>query len=158
MLKSIREVKNNTPTIFITSLSDVDSLEKAFDLGCDDYIKKPFELQELKIRINHIKKQNNIESNDIIQIDQNYTYDYLNSTILCDDKKITLSTKESKVLEYLLKNKNRTISFDEIKSNIWNYDETPTDATIRTYIKNLRKVLGENMIVTIKGMGYKFES
>ena len=158
LLDELRKSKNLTPTIFITSLNDIKSLEKAFDIGCDDYIKKPFELKELEIRINHLKTVKLIDQNNIATINSKYQYDYLNKTILKDEEKITLSQKESKILEYFLKNKNRTISFEELTNNIWQYDTLPSNATIRTYIKNLRKTLDENIIVTVKGLGYKFES
>jgi len=158
LLEELRKRKNHTPTIFITSLNDVKSLEKAFKIGCDDYIKKPFDLKELEVRINHIKVVKQIDKNDIIIINEQYNYDYENTLIIRDNTKINLSQKESKILEYFLKNKNRTISFEELTNNIWQYDTIPTNATIRTYIKNLRKILGENMITTIKGLGYKFES
>jgi len=158
LLEELRERKNNTPTIFITSLNDIKSLEKAFKIGCDDYIKKPFDLKELEVRINHLKMVKQIDKNDIIIINEQYKYDYENTLIIRDDTKMNLSQKESKILEYFLKNKNRTISFEELTNNIWQYDAIPTNATIRTYIKNLRKILDENMIITIKGLGYKFES
>jgi len=158
LLDELRKSKNLTPTIFITSLNDIKSLEKAFDIGCDDYIKKPFELKELEIRINHLKTVKLIDQNNIATINSKYQYDYLNKTILKDEENITLSQKESKILEYFLKNKNRTISFEELTNNIWQYDTLPSNATIRTYIKNLRKTLDENIIVTVKGLGYKFES
>jgi len=158
LLTEVRERKNNTPTIFLTSLSDIKSLEKGFSLGCDDYIKKPFDLKELEIRINHLKVVKQIDIQDIIDINTNYKYDFKNFTIIENDKKTVLSQKESKILEYFIKNKNRIISFEEIINNIWKYDTTPSNATIRTYIKNLRKILDENIIVTVKGLGYKFES
>jgi len=158
LLQELRERKNNTPTIFITSLNDVVSLEKAFNIGCDDYIKKPFDLKELQIRIDYLKAIKQIEKNDIVPITANYQYDYANAIVIKNGEKITLSKKESKILEYFLKNKNRTISFEELTNNIWQYDTIPSNATIRTYIKNLRKILDENTIVTIKGLGYKFES
>ena len=158
LLSELRERKNLTPTIFLTSLSDIKSLEKGFSLGCDDYIKKPFELKELEVRINYIKTTKQIDLKDIITINDKYKYDFQNSMIIEEDKKTVLSNKESKILEYFIKNKNRTISFEEIINNIWEYDATPSNATIRTYIKNLRKTLDETIIVTIKGLGYKFES
>jgi len=157
LLEQLRERKNNTPTIFITSLSDVKSLEKAFQIGCDDYIKKPFDLKELEIRINHLKVVKQIDIQDVVTINSKYKYDFKNFTIIKDDTKTVLSQKESKILEYFIKNQNRTISFEEIINNIWKYDTTPSNATIRTYIKNLRKTLDEHIIVTVKGLGYKFE-
>lgn len=157
LLKELRERKNLTPTIFLTSLSDIKSLEKGFSLGCDDYIKKPFDLKELEIRINHLKVVKQIDLQEILPINQKYKYDFKNFTIIENDKKTTLSQKESKILEYFIKNQNRIISFEELISNIWKYDTTPSNSTIRTYIKNLRKILDENIIVTVKGLGYKFE-
>lgn len=157
LLTEIRERKINTPTIFITSLSDIKSLEKGFEIGCDDYIKKPFDLKELEIRINHLKAVKQIDLQEIIPINHKYKYDFKNFTIIEDDKKVVLSQKESKILEYFIKNKKRIISFEELINNIWKYDTTPSNATIRTYIKNLRKVLDDDIIITVKGLGYKFE-
>jgi len=158
LLQELRERKNNTPTIFITSLSDIKSLEKGFSLGCDDYIKKPFDLKELEIRLNHIKVIKQIDMQEIVAINSLYKYDFSLQSIIKKDSTISLSQKESKILEYFIKNKNRTISFEELTANIWQYDTTPSNATIRTYIKNLRKILDENSITTIKGLGYKLES
>jgi len=158
LLTELRERKNHTPTIFLTSLSDIKSLEKGFAIGCDDYIKKPFDLKELEIRINHLKVVKQIDIQEIIDINAKYKYDFTNFTVIENDKKTVLSQKESKIFEYFIKNKNRIISFEEIINNIWKYDTTPSNATIRTYIKNLRKILDENIIITAKGLGYKFES
>lgn len=157
LLAELRVNKNKLPTIFITSLNDIKSLEKAFNIGCDDYIKKPFNLKELEIRINHLKNSKQIDMQETIKINHKFKYDFRNCSILQDDKKIRISQKESKILEYFIKNKNRTISFEEFTSNIWEYDNTPSNATVRTYIKNLRKLLDKNIIITTKGLGYKFE-
>ena len=157
LLQELRERKNNTPTIFITSLSDIKSLEKGFSLGCDDYIKKPFDLKELEIRLNHIKVIKQIDMQEIVSINNLYQYDFALQSVIKKDRTISLSQKESKILEYFIKNKNRTISFEELNANIWQYDTTPSNATIRTYIKNLRKILDEHSITTIKGLGYKLE-
>lgn len=158
LLRSIKEVKIDIPAIFITSLNTIDDLQKGFDVGCDDYIKKPFELKELEIRINHLKKIKHIDSFDTIKITQNIQYDFLNHKIINQDTNIILSNKEAKIFEYFINNKSRIISIEELVSNIWEYDTIPTNATIRTYIKNLRKIVGEEMIVTVKGIGYRFEN
>jgi DNA-binding response OmpR family regulator len=158
LLQELRERKNLTPTIFLTSLSDIQSLEKAFSLGCDDYIKKPFDLKELEIRINHLKIVKQIDLQETVIINDKYQYNFTNFTVIEKEKTTVLSQKESKFLEYFIKNKNRIISFEEIVNNIWKYDTTPSNATIRTYIKNLRKIMDEHVIVTVKGLGYKFES
>ena len=156
LLKNLREDNINTPAIFITSLNEPMDLKEGFKSGCDDYIKKPFETYELHLRIDNIKRLYKLDKSYISKLSSNSTYNYNTSTITIDDKEFVLSKKELKVFEYLLKNRNRSVSIDELSLNIWTYDNRPTDSTIRTYIKNFRKILGENSITTIKGVGYNF--
>ena len=153
-LSSIRSSSNNTPTIFITALNDVEDMKLGFDSGCDDYIKKPFELEELELRINNIKRLYNLDS--LIVIDTNTFLDKENFTITIGDMKKSLREKEFFLLEYLAKNHTRTISHDELCSNVWTYENTPTDATIRSYIRTLRAIVGSEKIETVKRIGYRF--
>lgn len=153
-----KELKNSLidiPTIFITSLHTTEDVEIGFNSGADDYIKKPFDLSELKIRINNIKRLRNIGNQGKIILNENIFYDFTVKSIYNFGKEYSLSKTEAKVFEYFLKNKNKTISIEEISLNNWVYDEMPIATTIRTYIKNLRKILGKEMIITIKGIGYK---
>ena len=156
LLKSLREIDNNTPTIFITSLNTSTDLENGFSAGGDDYIKKPFELKELELRINNIKRMYNIETNDVVKIDTNITLNMQSNMLNCNNNQIQLAKKEADVLKYFIKNKNKIISIDELTINVWNYDEAPSSATVRTYIKNIRKNIGAQFITNIKGLGYKF--
>jgi len=82
--------------------------------------------------------------------------DLQNHTILKDNKTFTLAKKESAVLQYLLTNSSRSVSIDELISNIYSYEDSVEASTIRTYIKNLRKILGEEKILNIRGVGYRF--
>lgn len=152
-LTKLRTNDDNTPTIFITALNGIDDVKKAFQSGCDDYIKKPFELEELELRINNIKRLYNI-SNKIV-VDKNITLDKGNLTIQINDEIKHLREKEFQILEYIIKQTN-AVSNDELSINIWHYDDIPSDATIRTYIKNLRNIIGKEKIETIKGVGYRF--
>ena len=79
------------------------------------------------------------------------------SKIFRDDKIINLALKERDILKYFCTHKNRIISSDELLQNIWAYDDMPTDATIRVYIKNLREIIGKEKITTIRSVGYRFE-
>ncbi len=154
-LKNLRNNNITTPAIFITSLNSVEDLEEGFSIGCDDYLKKPFELKELELRINNIKRLLHLEDDEIYineKIRFNLKLHYINN----DSIKTNLPLKEVQILKYLLNNANRYISQDELASNIWSYDGAPTSSTIRTYIKNIRKVIGKEYIQTIKGVGYKF--
>ena len=113
-------------------------------------------MSELQLRIENIKRLRQIDNYGQIKID-NYTfYDYEKKVIIRNNEEFNLSKIETKILEYFLKNKNKTISIDEISVNNWVYDEMPESTTIRTYIKNLRKKLNDETITTLKGIGYRF--
>ncbi len=155
-LKELRVRNINTPAIFITSLNSTEDLKKGFESGCDDYIKKPFELQELNLRINNIKRLFNIDNNSEMKIGTNITYNMNTYELNNDGIKTTLPKKEAKILEYFINNENKIISSEELSVNVWSYEEYPLSSTIRTYIKNLRKLLGEESISTLKGVGYRF--
>ena len=156
LLKNIRQNNINIPTIFITSRHTSDDVKIGFNSGCDDYIKKPFELSELQLRIENIKRLRQIESYGQVKIDEDTSYNYERKIIIRNNEEFNLSKIETKILEYFLKNKNKTISIDEISVNNWVYDEMPESTTIRTYIKNLRKKLNDETITTLKGIGYRF--
>ena len=156
LLKDLRLKEILTPAIFLTSLNQVDDIEKGFKSGCDDYIKKPFELKELDIRINNIKRLFNIENQDIIQISKEIYLDKKNLLINKEQNKIHIAKKECEVLEYLINNSAKTVSIGELSLNVWAYEDAPISSTIRTYIKNLRKILGDEYIINLRGVGYRF--
>ena len=156
LLKNIRQNNINIPIIFITSRHTADDVKIGFNSGCDDYIKKPFELSELQLRIENIKRLRQIDNHGQIKIDNDTFYNYEKKVITRNHEEFNLSKIEAKILEYFLKNKNKTISIDEISVNNWVYDEMPESTTIRTYIKNLRKKLNDETITTLKGIGYRF--
>lgn len=153
-LKELRSEGNTTPTIFITALKDVKDMKIGFKSGCDDYIKKPFELDELDLRIENIKRIYKLDS--IIQLDEQIQIDRSKSLLILDGKEQLLREKDFAILEYLAKNHQKIVSHEELCQNIWEYDTMPSDATIRTYIKNLRKIIGSDKIKTMKGVGYRF--
>lgn len=154
-LKNLRDNNITTPAIFITSLSSVEDMEEGFKAGADDYLKKPFELKELELRINNIKRLLHLEEDEII-IDENIRFNTKLNFVDNDSIKTKLPLKEAQILKYLANNTNRCVSQDELSSNIWSYEGSPTSSTIRTYIKNIRKIIGDEYIETIKGVGYRF--
>ena len=157
LLKSLKENFIDIPSIYITSLHTSKDMKEGFDCGADDYIKKPFSLNELELRINNIKRLRQIDNNEIKILNEDFSYNYNSKDLIFKNKEVHLSKMEAKVFEYLLKNINKAISIEEISLNNWVYDEVPTATTIRTYIKNLRKILGKERIVTIKSVGYKLK-
>jgi len=157
LLKELREKGNTTPAIFITSLNSIDDLTKGFDSGCDDYIKKPFVLKELLIRVESIMKRNFFHTkNETLKIDENIEYDIDANLLYVDGKEQSLNNKESKLLKLFLQNSNQVLSHERIYEYLWSYDETYSESALRTYIKNLRKIIGKEKIVSLKKQGYKF--
>ncbi len=153
ILAYLREIGNTTPTIYITSLSSIDDLTKGFDLGADDYLRKPFELEELNARIKYIVKRYRLHEE--IEFD-GMKFIPKAHQIITGDKVIEMRQKEAKVLEYFIRNTGKIISCDEIIENVWDDKSVPTHATIRTYIKNLRKIFDKEYFENIKGEGYRF--
>jgi len=155
VLRTIREYKNNTPIIMITAYQDTKHLKEAFENGGDDYIKKPFDLEELDQRINKICKYFAIEQTEEIIIKENITFIPSDKTLTIDGKLVKIAQKESDMLKYFCTHANRVISTDEFLQNIWTYEVMPNDATIRVYIKTLRELIGKDVISTHRGIGYK---
>jgi len=152
MLGYLREIRNRTPAIFITSLGDLKNLKKGFELGAQDYLKKPFELDELAIRIEHHLKNLGTMPRPCGPFRFHPARHALEHE---DGSFLPLKLKESRILAYLLSREGEIVSFEELIENLWQEEQAPTYATIRTYIKNLRKILGYEMIENVKGEGYR---
>lgn len=157
LLSEAREAEVGAPAIFITSLDSVDDLEKGFVSGCDDHIRKPFSLKELKIRIETLLRRGFYhKSKELIQIDKNIYYDTKNNELIVNKEIISLGQKESMLLKLFMKNGGEIIAHERIYRHLWDFDEESSDTALRTYIKNLRKIIGKEKIVSIKKQGYKF--
>ncbi len=155
LLASMRERKDLTPAIMITSRNTSRDVKEGFGVGCDDYIKKPFEFEELDARIDHIVRVYGLKRKEPIELAKGLFFDPTRHRILHDGDWITLTPKASEVLHYLYRNRGRIVSREELLGNLWSYEEAPTDATLRSYIKMLRKHVPQ--IVTERGVGYGFE-
>jgi DNA-binding response OmpR family regulator len=157
ILKNIRDQEVTTPAIFITSLNSMSDLESGYESGCDDYIRKPFALKELKLRVESILKREFFHANDAkVHIDSNIYYDTANDVLSVDDQSVQLKNKEAKLLKLFLQNKDKTLDHEVIYEALWDYDEQISESALRTYVKNLRKYLGKEKIVSIKKLGYRF--
>ena len=156
LLKSIRDTNNSTPAIFITSLNSVDSLEEGYKSGCDDYIRKPFELKELLLRVQTIIKREYPDKKDFVKVCDNINFDTNTNELYKEGEIVKLNYKEKRLLKLFLQHPNELIVHERIYDNIWEYDEQYSDNSLRTYIKNLRKALGRDKIVSLKKLGYRF--
>ena len=151
LLKEIRKTKSNIPVIMITASLELENFQESFKSGCNEYIKKPFYLEELEIRIDKLIK--NIKQ--IIYIEDDIKYDMKYEELTIDNKVIDLTKKEKKLLTILLKNLNHIVSNEEIQNFVW--DDIKETYPLRQLVNNLRKKLPKNYIVSKKAIGYKFE-
>ncbi len=153
-LKELREFGDDTPAIFITSSRDKESMIEGYNAGCDDYIKKPFDLDELLMRIRAVLKR--VELEDIVIIDEKYTYNTKRKRLLKEDKEVKINLKDLLLLELFLKNRSQLVTKEMIKDKLWQYEEIVSDGSLRVYVNNLKKFFGKNSIKNIRGLGYRF--
>lgn len=157
LLEELRSFNDTTPALIITAYDDTRHLKQSFDAGAHDYIRKPFELEELKLRIEKSKILFHIEQDDPVKLSDTLTY-YPRKSIVSDGiDRVTLRPKETEILDYFIAHPQRLISQEELVQNIWEYDALPSDATLRSYIRKLREVIGAEKIITQRGMGYRYE-
>lgn len=155
LLKDLRSFHDETPTIFITAFQDTGHLKSAFESGGNDFIRKPFELEELMQRIENIKRHFGLAS--LVELTPEIIFDTQNHTIKAGDNTTVLSSRHSECLHYLYKNRHRVVSSDELLQNFWEYEDMPSDNAIRTMMKELRKSIGKEHIINVRGQGYRFE-
>ncbi len=155
LLAKLRSEGNETPTIFLTSLNTMDDLSRAFEVGCDDYLKKPFELKELLLRIKTISKRVFYHRvSEKIDIGNGVSFDISSNKIQKDGMSVALSKKESLILKLLVKNRGKIVTPQMIFENAWDYEDEPSEMSLRTYIKNIRKIVGKELIENARGQGY----
>lgn len=154
LLQSLRENKDITPAIFITALVDIDNLTKGFKVGADDYIRKPFNANELIVRVDSLIKksfknyESTIKYNDLI-------YDIKEEKVYKENEEIHLSPSEHQLLVLFLKNIGKVINKDDILFNLHDNDTLGSDATLRVQISKLKKI---GLIITnIRAVGYRCE-
>ena len=156
-VKTIRAYDDTTPVIVVTAYDDTEHLKQSFEAGAHDYIKKPFELEELRLRIEKSKTLFRIEQTTSVRLDDSRTYRPDTKTVVTENEIYTLKPKEAKILDYFLAHPHRIVSNDELIRNVWGYEEIPTDATLRSYIRTLRQIVGHDKITTQRGLGYRYE-
>ena len=157
LLQELRSYSDNTPTIFITARTETAYLKKAFEIGACDYVKKPFELEELNARILNAKRLFHIDSNETLEISNGVLFSPVSRTLLKDGVKISLGSKDARLLSYFLNNKKRLLSSEELAQNVWDFDSLPSDATLRSHIRTIREAIGKERISTVRAEGYVYE-
>lgn len=154
LLKSLRDSNIQTPAIFTTSLNSIEDLSYGYEIGADDYLKKPFELKELLFRIKALLKREYKLDQNIFKIDDEISFNILDHKLQVATNEYSLNQKESELLKLLFQHKNSCVTFDMIFDSVWSSQEMNNYESLRTYIKNLRKYIGKEKIKNIKKQGY----
>ena len=152
ILKQLHTDKIQIPTIFISAIIDIADISHAFELGCQDYLKKPFHLKELDLRINKILESEYIPRAHI-RLSKNYSLDIESSTLRFHGEAQVLSERHLRILTVLANNRNKVVDYALFQEYAWDnhHIEIPT---IRTEINRLKKILKEDIIINIRNMGY----
>jgi len=152
ILKKIREYYSTLPVIIISASVELDVIKQAYDFGCNDFLKKPFFIDELEIKI---EKLCNIQ-NDKIFFDENSYFDFKSSTIQMNEKEIRLTKKEKLLMNLFLTKKNQVISYESIENYVWEGNFASLES-IRSLIRRLRKIIEKDYIQTVVDSGYIFK-
>lgn len=160
---SVKEIKKfkDIPVIMLSARGEEYDKLFGFELGVDDYVVKPFSPKELMARVNAVitRHEGADHGTSNVMKFHGLEVNFAARTIYIDGKRVNLTPKEYDLLFYLIQNRNIALSRDKLLSDIWGYDFFGDDRTIDTHIKNLRNNLGpyRDFIVTLRGVGYKFE-
>jgi DNA-binding response OmpR family regulator len=157
-LECLREIAlkfPNIPKIMISAYNDIDHISNAFDLGCSDYLKKPFNLKELQIRIERLITNSNTQEapNPIIRLSEHYTFNKETNLLYYDDCAQMFSKREHSLILLFISNLGQIITDESIQSFIWN-GEYVESSTIRSLVNRVRNKLKEDIVQNIRGFGY----
>ncbi|MFY9082302.1 response regulator transcription factor [Aliarcobacter butzleri] len=157
LLASLRNSEDNTPTIFLTSYKDKDTLQEAFVKGCDDYLKKPVDLDELLLRIKALLKRNKKQF-ELIKLTETLDFNPINKRIYENGIDLNLPTKILDLIELFIENRGDIVTKEMIINRLWAANEDYSEGSIRVYINQIKKLFSDaNVIINIKGIGYKIE-
>lgn len=157
LLEQLRKSQDNTPTIYLTSYKDKETLQSAFLKGGDDYLKKPVDLDELLLRIKALLKRNKKQF-DNIKLSSTTIYNPINKRVYENDIDLNLPIKVLELMELFVENRGEIVSKEMIISKLWAANEEYSEGSIRVYINQIKKLFdNKEAILNIKGVGYKVE-
>ena len=161
IVKKLRENGKNMPILFLTALSTTEDKTLGLDVGADDYLTKPFAIDELLARVRALLRRPPIQQPDILKIDD-LKIDKQQQTVTHAGKIIDLTNKEYALLEYLMQHPNQVLSKETLIDHVWDFDADILPNNVEVYIKNLRqkidKPFKKQLIKTVHGFGYRIES
>ncbi|SNR66982.1 DNA-binding response regulator, OmpR family, contains REC and winged-helix (wHTH) domain [Lutibacter agarilyticus] len=157
LAKEIRKEDPEIPIIFLTAKSQTEDVVEGFNLGGNDYLRKPFSMEELIVRINALLNRNKKNIAENIQLG-NYTFNLKKQTLLINNTSENLTHREANLLYYLIKNKNQILERSFILKKLWGDDDFFNARSMDVFITKLRKKLKEDssiQIINVRGYGYK---
>lgn len=161
IVKALREARIHTPVIFLSALGSVADRTAGLDAGADDYLVKPFALEELLARIRALLRRPTEQHSDVLKVGD-LTLDTVTYSVERAGKTIQLTSKEFALLEFLMRNAGRPLNKDVIISHVWDYDADVLPNTVEVYVKYLRNKIDSSfskpLIHTVRGFGYKIEA
>lgn len=155
ILEDLHKQKRMVPTIFISALIDIEDITRAFDIGCHDYLKKPFHLKELTLRINKFLKTSQVHQQHK-RLSKSYSYDSKNMILLFNNEPQILPKRQIQIIDLLAANRSLVCNYDMFREYVWN-DDYIDNATIRAEVNRVKKVLKEDFILNIRAIGYMVE-
>ena len=153
LLASLRSAHDQTPAMFLTSHNDMETLSSAYENGADDYLKKPFEIQELIMRLGALLRKGKPKSQ--VQSLGSLVLDEMHKRILVDDSEITLAPKEYQLMALLIRNSGEVVTKEMMIEEMWSASEMISEGSIRVYINRLKQLIGSAQIHNVRGFGYR---
>jgi two-component system OmpR family response regulator len=159
ILKGLRRAGKNTPVVLLTARNELDDRLEGLNLGADDYIAKPFFVEELVARIHAVVRRVSGERQNFLHVGP-IKLDRISREVTCESKSIELTTREFNLLEYLMRSPGRVFTRTQILEHVWGYDFNPSTNLVDVCIQRLRKKIeplgGTGCIDSIRGVGYCF--
>jgi two-component system OmpR family response regulator len=157
VLRKMRSLSITTPAILLTARHEREDAVTGLKLGADDYVKKPFGLEELLLRVAAVLRRVNGESDSVL-VCGTISLSVARHEVVCAGNAIDLSPTEFRLLEYLMENKNRVLTKQQLLDAVWGIDFDSSTTVVETFISYLRKKMTpeiDNMLVTVRGIGFK---
>lgn len=153
LLSSLRGAEDQTPAMFLTSHCDMETLSTAYENGADDYLKKPFDIQELIMRLGVLLRRGKVKNQR--QSLGSLVLDELHKRILLDENEITLTPKEYQLMALLIRNSGEVVTKEMMIEELWSASEAMSEGAIRVYINRLKHFIGSAQIHNVRGFGYR---
>lgn len=152
LLQELRRADDTTPCIYLSSHQEIETLTKAFEIGAEDYLKKPFDTDELLIRIHALLRRSKGKARHCAG---ELCLDETHKCVLMGGRELSFSMKEYQLMALFIRNAGEIVTKEAIMDTLWTPSEMISDGAIRVYINRLKQEIGSELIVNIRGVGYR---